>query len=64
MLAADDIGSLSSRGAFIKGNQAIGALTAKPAIGSDDEIFDVDVLQSFADVVGNLGGRLSVKCAM
>src|ERR1700720_3611116 len=61
VLAADDICTLSSCGAFIKCDQAVGALTAKPAIGGDDEVLHIDVLQRFADVAGNLLGSFSVK---
>ena len=61
MFPADDIRSLGGRGGFVKRNQAVGALTSKPTIRSDNEIFYVDVLQRFTDFVGDLHRGVGIE---
>jgi len=64
VLAADGIGALGSGGGLVERDHAVGALAAKPAIGRNEKILDVDILQGLADLTGDLRRSFGVQRPM
>ena len=63
-LAADDVGALHERHAFVEGDAARQTLATETAIGRDDKSLLRNVFKGLTDQVGDFLGRLDDRVGM